>query len=145
MKIHPRVLIIAFALSTVIGVLSNSYSYLTLILTETQAAIVGGLIVGTLSVIVNPLLFFASFYFIGRRIETNLEFYSYLLSLFLGNAIGLTFGHFVSVMVAQTFFPVPFIVNVITVLAVFVTSLFSLSFFVGFSALALSYIIKKKQ
>jgi len=147
MRIYPIVLIVAFALSTVIGALSNTYFYLASIYyTEPYGSSAANFIVNMLSLIVNPLLLFIIFYSVGKRIETNMEFYSSILSLFLGNAIGLTFGHFVTIIVAQDLFHIyPYVVDGRTVLAVFASSLFPLSFFVGFSALALGYIIKKKQ
>ena len=147
MKIHPRVLIIAFALSTVIGALSNTYFYLASIFyTEPYESSAANFTVNMLSLLVNPLLIFVISYFIGKRIKTNVELYSSILSLFLGNAIGLTFGHFVTIIVAQDLFHLyPSLVDGRSVLAIFASSLFPPSFFVGFSALALGYIIKKKQ
>ena len=48
-------------------------------------------------------------------------------------------------MLLQTAYPTPMTDYVLALLGYFVSSLFSLSFFVGFSALATSYIIKKAR
>ena len=98
-----------------------------------------------LNPIVSPLLVFVSFYFIGKKIQTNTEFYSYILSFFIGNAIGYTFGSSIIIMLIQTIIPMTPLAIVARVVGNFVGSLFSTSFFVGFSALALSYIIKRNQ
>ena len=140
-RIHFNTLIIALGLSTVLGFLSNVFA--TLVETEPQVFAMIGLIVNLITIIVGLPLYFSSFYLIGKRIETTIDFYSHLLSLFIGNTIGRTLGHFITVAIMLTIFP--FNPNAITVLTVVVISLFSPSFFVGFSGLALGYIIKKKS
>ena len=154
MKINPTVLIVAFALSTVFGVLSNSYLIES---SNLMRAIENNIfpltteptslptLVLMLNPIVSPLLVFVSFYFIGKKIQTNTEFYSYFLSFFLGNAIGYTFGSSIIIMLIQTIIPMTTLAIVARVVGTFVGSLFSSSFFVGLSALSLSYIIKKSQ
>ncbi len=145
MKITPRVLAIAFALSTAIGVLSDSHYYFELIYREPQAMSIVSTIVGILSFLVNPVFVFVTFYFIGKRIQTNGEFYSHLLSFFLGNAAGFTVGTLIIWLLVRTVIQLDTLSVVMSVLGGFFYSLFSLSFFVGFSALALSYIIRKRQ
>jgi hypothetical protein len=145
MKIHPRVLTIAFVLSTIVGILSNSSYYLEMIYTEPQAMGIMLTIIGILSTLVNPLIVFVAFYSVGKGIQTNGEFYSDLLSLFAGNAAGFTFGTLIIWMLVRTVISLDTLSVVLRVVGGFFYSLFSLSFFVGFSALALSYIIKKRQ
>ncbi len=107
-RIYPKVLAIAFALSTLVGVLYNIPFYVELIYPEPQAMVILGLIASVLSFVVNPLLMFVTFYFIGKRIETNNDFYSYLLSFFLGNLIGLTFGAFFISILQMQIIPFPY-------------------------------------
>ena len=66
MKIHIRVLSIAFALATTLGVLSNIFRYLAIVHRGQDCLLL--LAVGTLpSIIVSPLLFFVIFFIVGAR------------------------------------------------------------------------------
>ena len=155
-RIYSIAIIAAFVLSIVLGVLSRSYNYLVVVALE-QASIdqipnPTYAFVLLLQVLVNPLLFFVSFFIIGRKVETIKQFYYCLLSLFAGNAIGLTVGSTIMSILTSTALHNSTALHTDSVIAVvamtvgtLLGSLISHSFFVGFSALAFSYIIKRNQ
>jgi len=153
-RIYPRVLIVAFALSAVYGILAyiptiiSSYQLRDIknnILPSTESTFT----IDTVLPIINPFitlfLTFVTFYFIGKKIQTHTEFYSYFLSFLIGNAMGFTFGCFIITMFVQTILPMSTIAIVIRVVAALIGSFFSYNFFVGLSALALSYINRKNH
>ncbi len=145
MKIKAKVLIAAFIFAFILGVLSESAQYLAMLhmTIYSQAAI--NVVVSIVSAIVNPLLLFITFYFMGKKTETINDFYSYLFSFFLGNWIGLTLGHSITLAVVLTAFSSVSAVGIgFTILAWLWSSLLSYSFFVGCSALAIGCIVSKK-
>lgn len=144
MKIYLRVLLIAFAFSFALGILSNALWFtMRFFPTDNQAVATAAKVFGVLSTIISPLLLFVTFYFIGKKPETKGEFYSHLLSFFLGNWIGLGVGSFIGTV--STMYSTPFDFMVYVLLSNLGGNLFPYSFFVGFSALAISYIIKKNR
>ena len=100
-------------------------------------------LLGILRWIISPLLVFVSFYFIGKRIDTTRIFWSYLFSFFLGNWAGSTFGFILMFLFADFVNYTNLVFLVTSILSTFLGSLFSYTFFVGFCAMATSYIIKK--
>ena len=101
--------------------------------------------IGILRWIISPLLIFVTFYFIGKEIDTTKKFWSYLFSFFLGNCLGFTFGVIVMFLFSDFVDYAHIWYLVATLVGTFIGSLFSYSFFVGFCALATSYILKKGQ
>jgi hypothetical protein len=144
MRICMKVLLIALVFSFAIGILSQSPEFLMrLYPNDNQAIGTTATYFGILATIISPVLFFVTFYFIGKKPETLGEFYSCLLSFFLGNWIGLAFGGFLGTVLS--IYDLPSEVVAYILMGSFAGSLFSSSFFVGFSALAVSYIIKKSK
>jgi hypothetical protein len=93
MKIYPRVLLIALAFLFAIGILMHSPEFaMRFYPNDNQAIGTTVTYLGVLGTIISPVLLFVKFYFIGKKPETLGEFYSCLLSFFLGNWIGLAFG-----------------------------------------------------
>lgn len=145
MKIKAKVLIVAFTFAFIIGVLSESIQYMGMLHTTVDSLVAINTIVSTIREIVSPLLLFITFYFMGKKAETINDLYSNLFSFFLGNWIGLTIGHSITLAVVLTAFSNVSAVGIgFTILGWLGSSLFSYSFFVGCSALAISYIVNRK-
>lgn len=96
------------------------------------------------SFIISPFLLFASFYHIGRNIDLASDFLSVLVSLFIGSWVGqLIGGLLIFQYISQASFgSAPY--TLLQYLWAVVYSGFSLEFFVGFTALAMAYIVKKR-
>jgi hypothetical protein len=95
------------------------------------------------SFILSPLLLFASFYFIGRNIDLASDFLSVLVSLFVGSLAGRSIGYF-SLYADSYVVPSSFLEFLWLGLELLCIA-FSLEFFVGFTALAMAYIVKKRH
>lgn len=99
------------------------------------------------SFVISPLFLFASFYIMGRNIDLIAEFPSILMALFLGSWIGHLTGYFSSVLLYISLYA-GLLFSLYTYLHYFwvaVSMALSLNFFVGFAALSISYIVKKRQ
>jgi hypothetical protein len=93
--------------------------------------------------IISPFLLFACFYFIGGNIDLASDFLSVLLSLFIGSWTGqLIGGLLIFCYISQALFGSAPYTMWQYLWAVF-HSAFSLEFFVGFTALAMAYIMRK--
>jgi hypothetical protein len=146
MKIYYRTLLIALAFSFAIGILSHVTTFLTRLYpypNDYQAIATNSLYFSIIGMIISPVLLFVTFYYIGKKPETIGEFYSQLLSFFIGNLIGFALGNFLGTFL--TVIEMPFEYVAYLFLFSFAGSPFSSSFFVGFSALAISYIIRKSK
>jgi hypothetical protein len=146
MKIYYRTLLIALAFSFAIGILSHGAMFLTRLYpypNDYQAIATNSLFLSIIGMIISPVLLFVTFYFIGKKPETIGEFYSHLLSFFVGNLIGFAVGNFLGTFLTVVEMPFEYVVYML--LFSFVGSPFSSSFFVGFSALAIGYIIRKSK
>jgi hypothetical protein len=139
-KIHVKVLTIAFAFSTIFSFFVPSI-YLTFVEAELYAT--SHYYFAVIRWIISPFLLFVTFYLIGKRIDSTKEFWSHILSFFIGNFSGTTFGFFVVYMSLHYGNHFPTINLVAGLIGTFVGSLFSTNFFVGFCALATSYITRK--
>ena len=139
-KIHVKVLTIAFVFSIILSFFVPS---INLSFMDAELYYTSYYYFGVIRWIISPFLVFVTFYFIGKRIDSTKEFWSYLLSFFIGNFSGTTFGFFVVIMSLFYGNHFPIINLIASLIGTFVGSLFSSNFFVGFSALATSYIIKK--
>ena len=142
-RIQVKVFIAAFAFALVIGFLSNLPGFL--IYLGVNWAIGTSIFITIPRFIVNPLLLFVYFYFTGRRIGRLKDFYSTVFSFFLGTWIGLVIVSILTHVGFQLSSSMPFVWQIAVFLGYFVTSLLSHSFFVGLSALAFGYAIKKNQ
>lgn len=148
MKIQLKVLIVAFVFATVLGVLSNISLLYSTLQPNFEAIYQTMLISSTLGTIVSPLLFFVAFYFIGKKVGSAKDFWSYILSLFIGIVFGINFGYSLMYVIFHlvTFGSVQFSMGYLAgALGRFVYSLYSPSFFVGITAVATSFIIKKDR
>jgi hypothetical protein len=146
MKIQLKVIIVAFFLAIVLGALSNISLIFSSLQPDYEAIYHVMLTANILGTIISPLLFFVTFFFIGKKIISAKEFWSHILSLFIGNIIGINFGYSLMYITFHlvTYGSVQFSENyLVGALGRFVNSLYSLSFFVGIAAVATSFIIKK--
>jgi hypothetical protein len=144
MKIYYRTFLIALAFSVLVGIFSHASILLaSLNPDDFQPMAMNSIFLGIIAPIISPVLLFVTFYFIGKKPETIGELYSHLLSFFVGNLIGLAVGNFLGTYLTVIGMPFEYVAYLF--LFSFVGSPFSSSFFVGFSALAISYIIKKNK
>jgi len=94
---------------------------------------------------VSPALLFASFYLIGGKIDLASEFTSVVVPLFLGSWVGYLIGyfplHFIYIAQYGGTFAGPWFLWFLWY--AFVRA-FSLEFFVGFAALSMAYITRKR-
>jgi hypothetical protein len=142
MKFNWTVFTVAFAFSFVIPALSYISTFLTRTLNHEMWDL---LFFSThaVSFILSPLLLFASFYLIGRNIDLASDFPSVLVSLFVGNLAGCLIAYFslyVGSYVASSSF-----LEFLWLSLELLYMAFSLEFFVGFTALAMAYIVKKRH
>jgi hypothetical protein len=92
------------------------------------------------SFIISPFLLFVSFYLIGRNIDLVSDFRSVIVFLFIGSWAGQLIGSLF--LFLYTF---PAVYALWQYLWTVVYYAFSLEFFVGFTALAVAYVMKKRQ
>ena len=145
MKFNWKVFTVALIFSFVVGALSHSYFYLGTLHLSLQTF--NGLwrLITVGSFIISPLLLFASFYLIGRNIDLASDFPSVLVPLFIGSWAGQLIGGLgISwyIIVSLGWGSAPS--TLFGVLWVGFTIAFSFEFFVGFTALATAYIVKKR-
>ncbi len=76
MKIKAKVLIAAFIFAFILGVLSESAQYLAMLHMTIYSQAATTVFISIVSAIVNPLLLFITFYFMGKKAETINDFYS---------------------------------------------------------------------
>ncbi len=144
MRIDFRTFLIALAFSFVIGIFPHFTTLLTrLYPPDIQGIAMNSIYFSVIGTIINPVLLFFTFYFIGKKPENIGEFYSHLLSFFIGNMIGFGIGNFLGTFLVVIEMPFEYLVYVL--LFGFLNAPISSRFFVGFSALAMSYIIKKNK
>jgi hypothetical protein len=145
MKFNWKVFAVAFMFSFVVRALLYSFSYLLLHISGPQMSVwlVPLFEVGTF--IISPFLLFASFYLIGRKIDLVSNFPSVLVSLFIGSWIGQLIGSLLLFLNTSTGSIESAAYVLWQYLWVVVYSMFSTEFFVGFTALSVAYIIKKRQ
>lgn len=142
-KIQVKVLAIAIIFSLVLSLISTSFVMQFMnydVFTRDYFYLIS-----VLRWIISPLLIFVTFYFIGKRIDTTKKFWSYLFSFFLGNCFGSTFGTIVTFIFSDFVDYTQIWYLVARLVGTFIGSLFSYAFFVGFCALATSYITRKGQ
>lgn len=133
--------------SLVIGVFLNVHLYLLRLHLETVLYSYVMWSIDVVSFFISPLVLFASFYLMGRNIDLIAEFPSILVSLFLGSWIGHLIGYFSSVLLYISLYA-DLHFSSFGYLYYFwaaVSNALSLNFFVGFAALSISYIVKKRQ
>jgi len=141
------IFVVAFVFSIVIGVLSNAFSLLSVLLkldfiTSSWVA----LLIQLVSFFVSPILLFASFYVIGIKIDVVTEFLGVVVSLFLGSCAGHLIGYFSLeyILISQygvTISEPWFLWRALSLLR----NVFSFEFFVGFAALSMAYIVRKRS
>jgi hypothetical protein len=145
MKINIKVLIIALVFSVPLGILANSLYVVAAINPDMDTILIINNVVRSLGFFVDPVLLFVILYLIGKKAETLTDFYSYLLSFFLGNWIGFAITSFAINTLLHSPSSLTPIIAVGLFLSSLPTTLFRESFFVGFSALAFGYIRIKKH
>ncbi len=141
MKFNWTVFVVAFVFSFVILVPSYTSTFLIRTLNHEMWDLVV-FSTNMISFILSPLLLFASFYLIGRNIDLTSDFPLILVPLFIGNLTGRLVGYFFPYASSYT---VPsdllqFLWFSLSLLQI----AFSLEFFVGFTALAIAYVMKKR-
>jgi hypothetical protein len=143
MKVNLKVFLVAFVFSFIV----NIPSYASTLLIRTLNPGMWNLIffsTNVISFILSPLLLFVSFYLIGRNIELASDFPSVLVSLFIGSWVGqLIGGLLIFWCVSIALFASTSYILLQCLWGVF-SFAFSFEFFVGFTALAMAYIVKKR-
>jgi len=149
MKFKWKIFVVAFLFSFVIGALPNVSQFLFQMFHSSLAEVFEWIMfaLNVVSFFVSPLLLFASFYYMGRKIDLAAEFLSVVVSLFLGS----WFGHLIG------YFPLEFI-RIFQNGGTFIgwtwglwflwyafSKAFSLEFFAGFAALSMAYIVRKRS
>ena len=147
MGFNWKVFFVALPFSLVIGVLVNVHLYLLRLDLGPVPYSWVMLSIDVVGFVISPLILFASFYLMGRNIDLIAEFPSILMSLFLGSWIGHLIGYFSSVLLYISLYA-DLHFSSFTYLYYFwaaVSNALSVNFFVGFAALSISYIMKKRQ
>jgi len=147
MGFNWKVFFVALSFSLAIGVFSNIFIYL--IRLDLEPVLYSRVMWSTVvvSFFISPLVLFASFYLMGRNIDLIAEFPSILVPLFLGSWIGHLIGYFSLVLLCISLYAETFYFSSSSYLYIFwlvVSKALSLEFFVGFSALSMAYIVKKR-
>jgi hypothetical protein len=144
MKFNWKVFAVALMFSFVVSALSQSSSYLLLLSARVLGPQIGWLwpLVKVGSFIISPFLLFASFYLIGRNIDLVSDFPSVIVSLFIGSWAGQLIGSLLLFLYTPQALSGSASYVLWQYLWTVVYSLFSFEFFVGFTALAVAYIIK---
>ena len=135
--------------SFVVGALSHRMFYLGLLHLSPQMYNWLWSLIGVGSFIISPLLLFTSFYLIGRNIDLASDFLSVLVPLFIGSWAGQLIGRlgiswYIFVSLGWESAPSTLLSTLLKYLWVGFTMAFSFEFFVGFTALATAYIVKKR-
>jgi len=98
-----------------------------------------------ISFILSPLLLFASFYLIGRNIDLISDFPSVLVPLFVASLAGRLVGFLLLYAGSYVLVPAPpTLLQFCEYGLNYLYMAFSYEFFVGFTALAVAYIVKKR-
>ena len=145
LKFNWKIFTVALTFSFVVGALSHRMLYLGVLHLSSQMFDWLWSLIGVGSFIISPLLLFASFYLIGRNIDLASDFLSVLVPLFIGSWAGQLIGRLgISwyIIVSQGWESAPS--TLFGLLWVSFTMAFSFEFFVGFTALATAYIVKKR-
>lgn len=148
MGFNWKVFFVALSFSLAIGVFSNIFIYLVRLDLGTELYLWVTLSIDVVHFFVSPLVLFASFYLIGRNIDLIAEFPSILVPLFLGSWIGHLIGYFSLVLLCFFLYAETWTFTSWNYWHIFWFVVFralSLEFFVGFGALSMSYIVKKRQ
>ncbi len=144
MKLNWTVFAVALMFSFVVGALSHSLLYLYSLNLSPQTVDWLLSLIEAGRFIISPFLLFASFYLIGRNIDLASDFLSVLVPLFIGSWAGqLIGGLLIFLYISQALFGSASYTLLQYLWAVFYSA-FSLEFFVGFTALAVAYIVKKR-
>jgi len=148
MRFEWVVFLVALGFSLVVGALQNSYLFWQRVLyVPLEMTVWVFFFVGVVSFFVSPLVLFASFYLIGRKIDFSSGFQSVIVPLFLGNWAGHLIAYFsfrlwYSSLYAGQYFWEPYFFS--EIVWVVVSYALSLEFFVGLSALAIAHIVKRR-
>ena len=145
LKFNWTVFTVALIFSFVVGALSHRMFYLGQLHLSPQMYNWLWSLIGVGSFIISPLLLFASFYLIGRNIDLASDFLSVLVPLLIGSWAGQLIGRLgISwyIIVSLGWESAPS--TLFEYLWVGFTMAFSFEFFVGFTALATAYIVKKR-
>ncbi len=145
LKINWKVFTVAFIFSFVAGALPHSYFYLASLHLSPQTFNWLWSLIEVGMFIISPLLLFASFYLIGRNIDLASDFLSVVVPLFIGSWAGQLIGRlgtswYISVSLGWESAPSTLVGFAWAALH----EAFSFEFFVGFTALAMAYIVKKR-
>jgi len=147
MEFRWKIFAVAFVIALAVGVLSNVPTFLFRMLNLTPQWFSWiALVVSVATFFVSPGLFFAAFYLIGGKIDIVAEFLSVVVPLFLGSWAGELIGYFPLqfIFVAQyggTFID-PWSLGFLWYAF---RAAFSYEFFVGFAALSMAYIVRKRS
>jgi len=153
MEFRWKIFAVAFVIALAVGVLSNvptflfSYLFRTLRLTPEWYSWIA-LVLNVATFIVSPGLAFAAFYLMGGKIDIVVESLAVVVPLFLGSWVGHLIGYFPLqiILIAQSggSFIDPWSLGFGFLWYAF-RAAFSYEFFVGFSALSIAYIVRKRS
>lgn len=152
MQLNSKIFFVALIFSLTIGVLGNASVILFRIFApDSQTIFLTSLGLNVISFCVSPLLLFAVFYFMGRKMNIVFEFLSVVTSLFLGSFVGHLIGYGLPLLLYivgydSTFASQGFLfVSILSMLWYAFRIAFSTEFFVGFTALSIAHIMKKRS
>jgi len=149
LKFNWTIFTVALIFSFVVGALSHGMFYLGQLHLSPQMFDWLWSLIGVGSFIISPLLLFTSFYLMGRNIDLASDFLPVVLPLFLGSWAGQLIGGlgilwYISLSLGWEYAPSTLLSTLLRVLWAGFTIAFSFEFFVGFTALATAYIVKKR-
>jgi len=147
MEFKWRIFAVALVFSSVIGVLSNVSVFIFRMFDLTPE--VYRWITFAISIVtffVSPALLFACLYLMGRKIDLVAEFSSVVVPLFLGSWIGHLIGYFPLQLIYIALYGSTFVGpwGLWFIWYAFISA-FSSEFFVGFAALSMAYIARKRS
>jgi len=147
MGFNWKVFFVVLQFSLIIGVFLNIHLYLLHLDLGPELYSYVMWSIDVVRFVISPLALFASFYIMGRNIDLIAEFPSILMSLFLGSWIGHLTGYFSSILLYIALYAdVHFSsLSYLYYFWIAVSNALSLNFFVGFAALSIYYIVKKRQ
>jgi len=146
MQFNWRIFVVAFIFSLVVGVLSGISQFLFEVFMwsmEVYTWVNFG--ISVVAFVVSPLLLFACFYIMGKKIDFAAEFPSAVVPLFLGSWVGHLLGYFTLQLGLYSRYSGAFVEPLALWFSWYGFRMaFSFEFFAGFAALSMSYIAKKR-
>ena len=150
MRIHRSVFVFALSAGMVVGVIRGYKMFLAILLVEwysfssSQCRLWLNILSVVMSII--PLILFVALYWLGRRIDLRSTYFDVSVSLFIGCALahcfGYVIGYFINPMGRETW--TSEWTSLLEIAAMHGLSYGLYLFFLGFTAIALSYFRKRE-